>query len=303
MAEEFRSALDRYRRHLEGERRLSEHTVRAYLGDLGELFDHVTRHGVLSLAEVSIHDVRGWLAGQQQDGAARTTLGRRASVARGFFGWAVREGFLVTDPSLRLASPRAPRPLPQVMDQRQATMLMEQAQARAAEQEGPIASRDVAILEMLYGAGLRVSELCALDLAALDRDRRLVRVHGKGDKERMVPVGMPALRAVDAWLSRRPELATGSSGPALFLGARGGRIDPRVVRRLVHQHLGLVADAPDLGPHGLRHAMATHLLEGGADLRSVQEMLGHSSLATTQIYTHVTSERLQQAFRQAHPRA
>lgn len=303
MAEEFRGCVEQYRRHLVGERHLSEHTVRAYVGDLCELFDHVTAHGVQRIADVSIHELRGWLAGQQQEGAARSTLGRRASVVRGFFGWAVREGLLDADPSLRLASPRASRPLPEILDQRQAAMLMEQAQARAAEQEGAVGSRDVAILEMLYAAGLRVSELCGLDLVSLDRDRRLVRVHGKGDKDRMVPVGAPALRAVDAWLVRRPELANASSGPALFLGARGARIDPRVVRRLVHRHLGLVTNAPDLGPHGLRHAMATHLLEGGADLRSVQEILGHSSLATTQIYTHVTSERLQQAFRQAHPRA
>lgn len=303
MADPFRRALAEYRRHLEGERRLSEHTVRAYVGDLSELFDHVTRHGVQSLSEISIHELRGWLAGQQLEGAARATLSRRASVARGFFGWAVRDGRIDADPTLRLASPKAARPLPAILDQRQARALMEEAQARAAEQEAPVGSRDVAILEMLYGSGLRVSELCALDLASLDRDRRLVRVHGKGDKDRMVPMGAPALRAVDAWLARRPGLATATSGPALFLGARGGRIDPRVVRRLVHRYLGLVTDAPDLGPHGLRHAMATHLLEGGADLRSVQEILGHSSLATTQLYTHVSGDRLRRAYQQAHPRA
>ncbi|SDB91029.1 tyrosine recombinase XerC subunit [Raineyella antarctica] len=299
----FQQAITAYRRHLEGERHLSEHTVRAYIGDLTELLGHVSRHGVGTLSEISIHELRGWLAGQQEDGAARATLSRRASVARGFFGWAVRDGRITADPSLRLASPKASRPLPDILDQGQAASLMDEAQARAAEQEGPLGYRDVAILEMLYGSGLRVSELCALDLTSLDRDRSLVRVHGKGDKDRMVPMGRPALRAVDAWLGRRPELASAGSGPALFLGARGARIDPRVVRRLVHRHLGLVTDAPDLGPHGLRHAMATHLLEGGADLRSVQELLGHSSLATTQIYTHVTSERLQQAFQQAHPRA
>lgn len=292
-----------YRRHLEGERRLSQHTVRAYLGDLAALGGHLAGHGTEDLAGVTIHDLRGWLAGLQQDGAARATLSRRASVVRGFFGWAVREGHVAADPSLRLASPRSHRPLPTVLDREQAAALMASAQARAAEQEGPVGVRDVAILEMLYGSGLRVSELCALETDAIDRDRRVVRVLGKGDKERTVPVGAPALRAVDRWLGRRHELAVTGSGRALFLGARGARIDPRVVRRLVHRHLGLVTDAPDLGPHGLRHAMATHLLEGGADLRSVQEMLGHSSLATTQIYTHVTSDRLQQAFRQAHPRA
>lgn len=299
----YRQAVLDYRRHLEGERHLSAHTVRAYLGDLTDLLGQLADDGVTSLDEITIHELRGWLAGQQRDGAARSTLGRRGSAVRGFFGWALRDGRIETDPSLRLASPKATRPLPAVLDQHQAAELMQEAATRAAEQEGPIGSRDLAILEMLYGSGLRVSELCALDLTSLDRDRRLVRVHGKGDKDRMVPTGAPALKAVEAWLARRPQLATAASGPALFLGARGARIDPRVVRRLVHRHLGLVTDAPDLGPHGLRHAMATHLLEGGADLRSVQEMLGHASLATTQIYTHVTSDRLQQAFQQAHPRA
>jgi integrase/recombinase XerC len=167
-----------------------------------------------------------------------------------------------------------------------------------------VAARDVAILELLYATGIRVSELCGLDLGDLDRDRRVIRVFGKGRKERSVPLGNPAVRAVDAWIAEgRGLLATGESGPALFVGERGRRLDPRVVRRIVHRALRLVDGAPDLGPHGLRHAMATHLLDGGADLRSVQEMLGHASLATTQIYTHVTNERLRAAFEQAHPRA
>ena len=164
--------------------------------------------------------------------------------------------------------------------------------------------RDVALLELLYATGMRVAELCGLDVDDLDQDRRLVRVFGKGGKERTVPVGGPAWHALDAWLAQgRAPLLTAESGAALFVGERGRRIDPRVVRRIVHRALRVVDGAPDLGPHGLRHAMATHLLEGGADLRSVQEMLGHASLATTQIYTHVTNERLRAAFEQAHPRA
>ncbi|MEA5154181.1 tyrosine recombinase XerC [Raineyella sp.] len=300
---DLQAALRAYRSHLEGERHVAANTVRAYLGDLTELFGHVAVHGVVTPAEITIADLRGWLAAQQATGASRGTLSRRASAVRGFFAWARRDGLVPVDPSLRLASPKAARPLPVTLDQQQAAALMDEARLRAAEQPGPLGLRDVAVLEMLYGAGLRVSELCDLDTTSLDRDRRLVRVHGKGDKDRMVPMGRPAVDAVDGWLARRPELAAASSGHALFLGARGARIDPRVVRRLVHRHLGLVTGAPDLGPHGLRHAMATHLLEGGADLRSVQEMLGHASLATTQIYTHVTADRLQQAFRQAHPRA
>ena len=156
---------------------------------------------------------------------------------------------------------------------------------------------------MLYSSGLRVAELCGLDRDGIDEERGLLRVRGKGDKERSVPLGDPARRALDAWLASRHLLAAPDAGPAVFVGARGSRIDPRVVRRVVHAALEAVPDAPSLGPHGLRHAMATHLLEGGADLRSVQEILGHASLGTTQIYTHVTNERLRDAFRQAHPRA
>jgi integrase/recombinase XerC len=164
--------------------------------------------------------------------------------------------------------------------------------------------RDRAVLELLYATGIRVSELCGLDVDDVDGDRRVVRVLGKGRKERAVPYGVPAGRALDEWLSRgRPRWVRPSSGPALVLGARGGRIDPRTVRSVVHGRLGEVPGAPDLGPHGLRHSTATHLLEGGADLRSVQELLGHATLATTQIYTHVSIERLRKSYERAHPRA
>jgi integrase/recombinase XerC len=164
--------------------------------------------------------------------------------------------------------------------------------------------RDAAIMELLYASALRVSELCGIDIGDIDDDRRTVRVLGKGSKERTVPVGSPAARAVRQWQRNgRPLLATGRSGRALFLGARGGRLDPRTARRVVHARIAAVPGAPDTGPHGLRHSAATHLLEGGADLRSVQEFLGHASLASTQIYTHVSVERLLAAYHQAHPRA
>lgn len=299
-----REVFEAYARHLVGERRFSEHTVKAYLSDLTELLNFVAGQGIGDIGAITIHHLRGWLAAQQQDGAARASIARRASMARGFFSWAVRTNRISSDPSLRLASPRAARRLPQVLDQRQAGELMDVALQRAADQPGPTAARDVAILEVLYGAGLRVAELCALDMSSVDRGRHLLRIEaGKGNKDRMVPIGLPALQALDTWMVRRVEWAKDASGRALFLGVRGKRIDPRVVRRVVHHHLQLVGDAPDSGPHGLRHAMATHLLEGGADLRSVQEILGHSSVGTTQIYTHVSNDRLQQAFQQAHPRA
>jgi integrase/recombinase XerC len=169
--------------------------------------------------------------------------------------------------------------------------------------ETVIGRRDSALIELLYATGIRVSELVGLDVDDLDRRRRVVTVLGKGNKQRTVPYGLAADRALDAWLGGRPELVTDASGPALFLGARGRRIDPRTVRDVVHRRVAAVAGAPDLSPHGLRHSAATHLLEGGADLRSVQELLGHASLATTQLYTHVSVERLRSVYTQAHPRA
>jgi tyrosine recombinase xerC len=165
-----------------------------------------------------------------------------------------------------------------------------------------IALRDAALLEVLYATGVRVSELCGLDIADLDRSRRTLRVLGKGDKERTVPYGSPASQALENWLAVRDRIALAAAGGALFVGVRGRRLDPRAVRDVVHRAAAL-AGVPDLGPHGLRHSAATHVLNGGADLRSVQELLGHSSLATTQRYTHVSAERLRAVYAQAFPRA
>jgi integrase/recombinase XerC len=301
---QFEVILADYVRHLRAQRNLAEHSVRAYRTDLIDLFCHLDRLGVESLAKVDLRALRSWLAKQHTLGHARSTLQRRAAAARVFFAWAHETGRVTTDPAANLRSPKSIRVLPPTLEQATAARMLDEAIATARETGGPVAARDVALLELLYSTGIRVSELCGLNVDDLDRQRSVVRVLGKGSKERTVPVGVPAVRAVEAWLARaRPQLITGDSGPAMFLGERGKRIDPRVVRRIVHRSLRLTEGAPDLGPHGLRHAMATHLLEGGADLRSVQEMLGHASLATTQIYTHVTNERLRAAFEQAHPRA
>ncbi len=305
--EEFAHALARYARHLGGERRLSEHTVRAYTSDVGQLLEHLDRLGRTSFGQVGVRDLRSWLARQQTAGRQRTTLQRRAAAVRGFFGWLQRTGALPTNPAETLKSPKLAKRLPPTLDRSEAARMLTDAIDRAGADGGPAGRRDVAILETLYASGIRVAELCGLDLHDLDTDRQVLRVLGKGDKQRAVPIGAPALRAIEAWLGRRAELVSdvtaATSGSALFLGERGKRIDQRVVRRIVHAALGSVEGAPDLGPHGLRHAMATHLLEGGADLRTVQEILGHASLATTQIYTHVTAGRLRAAFQQAHPRA
>jgi integrase/recombinase XerC len=301
---QFEMMLADYLRHLRAQRNLAEHTIRAYRTDLVNLFCHLDRLGVESLAKVDLRALRSWLAKQHTLGDARTTLQRRAAAARVFFAWAHETGRLESDPATNLRSPKSMRILPPTLEQATAARMLDEAITTARETGGPVAARDVALLELLYSTGIRVSELCGLNMNDLDRQRRVVRVLGKGSKERTVPVGAPAVRAVEAWLANaRPQLITGDSGQAMFLGERGKRIDPRVVRRFVHRSLQVTEGAPDLGPHGLRHAMATHLLEGGADLRSVQEMLGHASLATTQIYTHVTNERLRAAFEQAHPRA
>ena len=296
------AVLEQFERHLRLERHNSEHTIRAYLGDLTDLLRHTGALG-RDLQEVTLRDLRGWLAAMQARDVAAATLQRRAGATRVFFAWLLDEGIIGRDPAAELKSPRVRRRLPRSLSSHEAADMMAAAIGRAGEGEGPEADRDVAVLELLYGSGLRVSELCGLDLGDIDPAARVVRVLGKGDKERSVPVSAPAVDAVDRWLVRRAEWLRPGSAAALFLGRRGARIDPRVVRRVVHEAVRAVPEAPDQGPHGLRHAMATHLLEGGADLRSVQEMLGHASLATTQIYTHVTDERVRAAFRQAHPRA
>lgn len=298
----LRAAVEGYERHLEAERGLSGHTVRGYVADVVSLLDHGARMGAGQPADLDIHVLRSWLARLRTAGAARSSLARRAAGARSFTAWAHRAGLLPFDAGALLASPRPHRPLPGVLRQEQARALVD-ATADGATAD-PIDLRDRLVLELLYGTGVRVGELCGLDVDDVDGSRRLLRVLGKGGKERSVPYGVPAQRALDDYRRRgRPALALLGSGPALLLGARGRRIDPRAVRRVVHQRLASVPGAPDLGPHGLRHSAATHLLEGGADLRSVQELLGHATLATTQIYTHVSVERLRASYEQAHPRA
>jgi integrase/recombinase XerC len=301
---QFEALLAGYLRHLRGQRNMAAHTVRAYRTDLLNLFTHLDRLGIDSMDKVDLRALRSWLAKQHSVGHARATLQRRAAAVRVFFAWAHETGQVTTDPAANLRSPKTTRILPPTLASATAAQMLDEAIAAARDTGGPAAARDVAVLEVLYSTGIRVAELCGLDLNDLDRERRVIRVFGKGSKERTVPLGAPAVRAVDAWLAKaRSQLMTDQSGQAMFIGDRGKRIDPRVVRRIVHRSLRMTEGAPDLGPHGLRHAMATHLLEGGADLRSVQEMLGHASLATTQIYTHVTNERLRSAFEQAHPRA
>ena len=295
--------LDAFDDYLALERGRSEHTRRAYRGDLRALSAFLADSGPYRIDELTLPLLRSWLAMQAGAGAARTTLARRISAAKTFTAWAVRRGLLASDPATRLQLPKARRALPAVLRQDQARDVMAAAKS-GAQQGDPLALRDQTIVELLYATGIRVSELCGLDVDDIDLSHRLLRVLGKGNKQRTVPFGGPAADAVGWWLADgRPGLATAESGPALLLGARGRRLDPRQARTVVHQTVAAVPAAPDIGPHGLRHSAATHLLEGGADLRIVQELLGHSTLATTQLYTHVTVARLRAVHDQAHPRA
>jgi integrase/recombinase XerC len=310
-------AVEAFGVHLSSELNRSPETVRAYLTDLASLRDYAASQGRCELAELDLTVVRGWLAWMRGSGAAPSTLARRVSSVKTFSVFAARRGHLAADVAGRLAGVKSRRPVPRVLSATQAQALANGTAAFDGGSRTPggrdgagdavqdaVRLRDDLVVELLYGSALRVSELCGIDVGDLDASRRVVRVLGKGSRERSVPYSVPTVRAVEAWLeSGRPVLATPASGSALLLGVRGGRLDPRSVRRLLDARLVAVGLPPGLTPHGLRHSAATHMLDGGADLRSVQEMLGHASLATTQIYTHVTPERLRAAFRQAHPRA
>ncbi|MCV7577858.1 tyrosine recombinase XerC [Micrococcus luteus] len=322
--------LEAFEEHLRHERNRSPQTARAYLADLRALIDHVagttdtagspaaddapvrrTPSAPDVLAELDIEDLRGWLAAMSGAGLARATLARRVAAVRTFTAWLRREGLRADDPALRLRSPRPEGTLPHVLQEQQARRLLAAAQERvdaAAAGDDPVAHalalRDAALLELLYATGARVAELSALDVDDLEAGRGVVRLTGKGDRQRTVPYGAPAGRALQAWQRLgRPRLARPDSGPALFLGARGGRLGVRQARTVVDRALEGLGDTAARGPHALRHTAATHLLDGGADLRSVQELLGHASLRTTQVYTHVSIDRLREGYRQAHPRA
>ncbi|MDP4863862.1 MAG: tyrosine recombinase XerC, partial [Candidatus Nanopelagicaceae bacterium] len=293
-----------YRSHLISERNLSENSIRAYLADLESLLLHINQLGVSEFAQLELNHIRSWLANLSTKGAARSSITRRVVSIRAFTYWGARSGWLSRDIGKDLIAPKPERSLPDVLDIESAALAIKALEVRAQEEESASSLRDLALVEVLYGSGIRISELVGLDLGDIDRQRSTIKVMGKGSKERIVPIGQPALTAVDNWINNaRAELVSQSSGSALFIGSRGKRIDQRVARSVVYQAMEAIGSDKKLGPHTLRHSAATHLLEGGADLRTVQEILGHSSLATTQIYTHVSQERIKKAYEQAHPRA
>jgi site-specific recombinase XerD len=278
---------------------VSDRTRTAYRTDLELFVRWAAASGVDGPAAVDRSVLRGYLAHLAGEGLARTSLARKASALRRYFAWALRTRRIDADPTQGISVPSGPARLPRVLQQDELNALLEAPARAAAEDPPPIRARDDAVLEVLYGSGLRVSELCALDLGDLDLDRGRATVWGKGGKQRTVPLSEPAVAALRAWLVLRPRaLGDGDPTPAVFLNRTGKRLTPRDARRLLDRR----AAAPT-HPHALRHTFATHLLDGGADLRAVQELLGHADLSTTQRYTHVSRERLRHVYDATHPRA
>ena len=283
-------------------RNLSDNSIKGYVTDLESFLKHMEKLGIVEFNQLEIEHIRSWLANLQTTGVARATLTRRIVSIRAFTNWAAANGWLNSDLGANLAIPKPHKTLPEVLNVDEAATVLKSLELKAIEEPTPINLRDLALVEVLYGTGIRVSELCGLNLEDVDRTRNTLNVYGKGDKQRVVPIGIPAMKSIDNYISNaRFEFINDNSAQALFLGSRGKRIDQRTVREVVYEAMKAVG--AKMGPHGLRHSAATHLLEGGADLRTVQEILGHASLATTQIYTHVSPERLQSAYKQAHPRA
>ena len=298
--------IDAWGVYLRANLAVSEHTLRAYVSDLRAFIvycqvDELSTENIRSV--VTLRAIRAWLASLVQQGKSRSTISRRTASIRSFTAWAYRRGYLDSDPGLLVTSARGDQKLPQVQTPSDTAELLSYAATRAREENSPAAIRDWTILETIYATGIRVSEVCSLDTTSIDQQGMTLRVIGKGNKERVVPFTRACLSALQAWLSHgRPSLAIPEAGRALFVGDKGRRIDPRVIRSMIHR-MCAQAGVRDLAPHALRHTAATHILAGGADLRAVQEMLGHSSLQTTQRYTHVDAQRLSAIYKQAHPRA
>jgi integrase/recombinase XerC len=291
---------ERWLRSLAAERDLSPNTVAAYRSDLAQFTAWAAEAGVDRLDQIDRKLLRRYVAGLSEKRYARRSIARKASAIRSLLAWAVTVGKLDAHPAHDLGTPKLDRPLPRVLRSDEVERLLQLPPADDA-----MGARDRAVLESLYGSGLRVGELCGLDVDDLDLHSRTVRVTGKGRKQRQLPVGDAAARALMSYVQEaRPQLLekASRSNYALFLNARGMRLQRRSVNRIMEKYLG--ADGSRIvGPHALRHSFATHLLDNGADLRSVQELLGHENLATTQIYTHVSTERLRAVYEQSHPRA
>ena len=294
--------VDQYREHLVIERNLSENSIRAYLVDLDSLLMHINAMGITEFKKLELDHLRSWLANLQTRGAARSSIIRKVASIKAFTYWAAKNGWIERDIGLELQSPKPERRLPKTLEQTDVKVAFASLESAVSDSNDAMSIRDLAIVELLYASGIRVSELSGLDLSDVNFERNTVKVMGKGSRERIAPFGVPARRALEAWIRNRDGFAVKDES-ALFLGKRGKRIDPRTVRDVVYRASESIDPTLRLGPHALRHSAATHLIEGGADIRTVQEILGHASLSTTQIYTHVSKERLKSVYEQAHPRA
>ena len=302
MITSFEKAILGFESHLDAGRGYSANTVKAYLIDVHDLATFLQKKNINDVTELELEHLRDWLWQATQQGLTKATIARKSAAIRSFTAWALKSGLTNSDPGLRLKSPKASRTLPKVVSRESLAMVFDTLLERATD-DNPQGVRDLVAVELLYASGARVSELVGLDLENIDYSRNIMRVLGKGSKERMVPFGLPARDALDKWIRiSRPLLASDKSGRALLLNSRGQRIGVRQVYSLVANLLEATPTGA-AGPHSLRHSAATHLLDGGADLRAVQELLGHASLGTTQIYTHVSIERLRDGYKNAHPRA
>ncbi|WP_255411249.1 MULTISPECIES: tyrosine recombinase XerC [Micrococcaceae] len=304
LGEEFAQALGGFENYLVYEKARSPETVRAYSSDLKDLFLSVQEAGADSLGQIELEELRNWLAEGYQRDEARSTMARKASSVRSFFAWAEGRGIVTNNPAARLKSPQGRRSLPKVLSGQDMKEILSLLEHDLKQRPGnPHVLRTIAVVELLYSAGLRISELCGLDLSSINAERRTITVVGKGDKQRTVPLGLPAMKSVEAWLeSGRTQWVKGAQS-ALFVGTRGTRAGQRQIREDLNEILARATSTGASGAHVFRHTAATHMVDGGADIRAVQEMLGHSTLATTQIYTHVSVDRLAKTYRRAHPRA
>jgi integrase/recombinase XerC len=295
MSQAFEKSIQDFTDFLTLSARKSPQTVKAYVGDVQSFLEYATAI-TSDIADIDQYVIREWLASDYEHHQA-STIGRRIASIRAFFKWAKSAGIVTVNPALAIKTPKKPQSLPKFLSQKQMTQMLQR------ESDEVIAVRDIAILELLYATAIRVSELCGLDIADINFQEMSIKVIGKGNKERIVPFGAPCRGAIEKWISLRSSIKSVEKQPALFLGARGKRIDPRVVREVVYKTIEALGEIEKLGPHAIRHSAATHMMESGADLRTLQEILGHSNLSTTQIYTHVSVKRLQDVFNQAHPRA
>lgn len=302
MSQDLNASLDAFIGHLEAGKGYSPNTIKAYASDLSDLLEFLHEAKVDSSYAIQLEHLRDWLWQINQAGLAKSSLARKSAAVRAFTAWAFKHDLMATDPGLRLRSPKLAKTLPKVVSKESIRVIFETLAAKAQPGD-PEAIRDLLVVELLYATGARVSELAALNLDDIDYGRSIIRVTGKGNKQRMVPYGQPAADALDLWISNaRREYANEQSESALLLTSRGKRLGVRQIYATVSSILEATPTGK-AGPHSFRHSAATHLLDGGADLRAVQELLGHASLGTTQIYTHVSIDRLKAGYQNAHPRA